>query len=135
MCKINSSLNKSASNMTRRPAGQTYWIPNTDVFVMDEALVVRVELAGMRQEDLEIAVEGNLLLIKGQRPDGCRGAGCRFLVMEINYGPFECVLEIPPEYDLKESRAAYTNGFLQIDIPKLAPAPTKKIKVQTSDLK
>ena len=135
MCKINSSLNLPPTNMTRRPPGQTHWIPNTDVFVMDGTLIVRVELAGMRREDLEIAVEGNLLLIKGQRPDGCRGAGCKFLVMEINYGPFECVLEIPPDYDLSQAKAAYTNGFLQVDIPKAAPAPSQKIKVQITDLK
>ena len=43
---------------------------------MNGNLVIKVELAGMKKEDLELAVEGNRLLISGERPDGCRAAGC-----------------------------------------------------------
>ena len=82
--------------------------------------MVKVELAGMRREDLEIAREGNRLIITGQRPDGCRTPGCKFLVMEINYGTFECVIEIPAGFDLDQARAAYQNGFLRVDVPVVA---------------
>jgi len=74
-------------------------------------LVIKVELAGMRREDLELTVEGNRLMISGQRPDGSRSTKCKFLVMESITGPFECVIEIPPGYDLSEAKAAYQNGF------------------------
>jgi HSP20 family molecular chaperone IbpA len=37
--------------------------------------------------------------------------------MEINYGPFETSLELPPGYDLGQAKAAYLNGFLRIDVP------------------
>jgi HSP20 family molecular chaperone IbpA len=37
--------------------------------------------------------------------------------MEINYGPFESVLELPPGYDLSQAKASYLNGFLRIDVP------------------
>jgi HSP20 family molecular chaperone IbpA len=37
--------------------------------------------------------------------------------MEINYGPFESVLEIPAGYDLSQAKASYLNGFLRIDVP------------------
>ena len=40
-------------------------------------------------------IDGNHLKISGQRADGCRNAQCRFLVMEINYGAFECMIEVP----------------------------------------
>ena len=71
----------------------------------------------MRSDHLEITVEGNQLRISGTRPDGCRAPKCSFLVMEINYGPFESVLELPPGYDLSQAKAAYLNGFLRIDVP------------------
>jgi len=71
----------------------------------------------MRSEHLEITVEGNRLRIAGNRPDGCRAAKASFIVMEINYGPFESVLEVPPGYDLSQAKAAYLNGFLRIDVP------------------
>ncbi|MCI0350021.1 MAG: Hsp20/alpha crystallin family protein, partial [Acidobacteriales bacterium] len=59
--------------------------------------MIKVELAGMQKEDLELTIDGNRLMISGQRPDGSRASSskCKFLVVEINYGPFECVIEIP----------------------------------------
>src|SRR5262249_61272696 len=95
-------------------------------------LLLNFELAGMRSEHLEITVDGNRLRIQGNRPDGCRAAKCSFLVMEINYGPFESVLEVPPGYDLGQAKAAYLNGFLRIDVP-LAARPSKNAKVPIAE--
>jgi HSP20 family protein len=119
MCKVSSSVHfmtRSAVS-SPEPDARAHWVPNTDVYATDNGLVVKVELAGMRSEHLEITVEGNRMRIAGNRPDGCRAAKCSFLVMEINYGPFESVLELPPGYDLGQAKAAYLNGFLRIDVP------------------
>jgi HSP20 family protein len=111
----------------RDPAEQAHWQPNTDLYTTEEGLVVKVELAGMSREHLEITVEGNRLCIRGHRPDSCRAARCNFLIMEITYGPFERVLELPECYDLSRARAAYVNGFLRIDVPLArSPGPGKK---------
>jgi HSP20 family protein len=91
--------------------------PNTDVYVTEAGLVIKVELAGMKKEDLQLVIEGNKVKISGNRPDGCRSPKCKFLVMEINYGAFESVVELPDGYDLPHSKASYQNGFLRIDIP------------------
>jgi HSP20 family protein len=107
-------------------------VPNTDVYTTDNGLVVKVELAGMRNDNLEITVEGNRLRISGTRPDGCRAPKCSFLVMEINYGAFESVLELPPGYDLSQAKATYLNGFLRIDVP-LAQTQTKSTKVPIAE--
>jgi len=121
MCKVNSSLYTYREAVDRPSAsGQTHWIPNTDVFVADGNLVIKVELAGMRRDDLELTIDGNRLMISGQRPDGPRTSKCKFLVVEINYGPFECVIEIPPGYELAKARAAYQNGFLNVEVPQTA---------------
>ncbi len=113
-------------------SARAHWVPNTDVYTTDNGLVIKVELAGMRSEHLEITVEGNRLRISGNRPDGCRAAKCSFLVMEINYGPFESLLELPPGYDLSQAKAAYLNGFLRIDVP-LAVRPPKSAKVPIAE--
>ena len=119
MCKVSSSVHFVTRSATSRPEmpDRAHWVPNTDVYETDNGVVVKVELAGMRSEHLEITVEGNQLRIVGNRPDGCRAAKCSFLVMEINYGPFESLLELPPKYDLSQAKAAYLNGFLRIDVP------------------
>jgi HSP20 family protein len=97
--------------------GDTHWTPNTDVYVTEDGLVMKVELAGMRKEDLQLVIDGKKVKISGQRPDGCRAPKCKFLVMEINYGAFESVIELPEGYDLTMAKAAYQNGFLRIDVP------------------
>jgi HSP20 family protein len=119
MCKVNSSLYYVQKPATRpSSAGETHWIPNTDVYVSEGTLVIKVELSGMRREDLELTVEGNRLMISGQRPDDSRNSKCKFFVMEINYGPFECVIEIPPGFNLGHAKAAYQNGFLRVEVPR-----------------
>jgi HSP20 family protein len=129
MCKVSSSVHfVTRSGSVREGSTKAHWVPNTDVYATDTGLVIKVELAGMRSEHLEITVEGNSLRIAGNRPDGCRAAKCNFLVMEINYGPFESILELPQGYDLSQAKAAYLNGFLRIDVP-LTQKPSKTTKV------
>lgn len=117
MSKASSSLHFVKRPQAPGSSSEAYWVPNTDVYVTESGLVIKVELAGMRKEDLHVEMEGNTLKISGQRPDGCRSAKCKFLVMEINYGGFQSVLELPDGYDLTKAKAAYQNGFLRIDVP------------------
>ena len=138
MCKVNSSLYVGKSSVSPRlqRTGETHWIPNTDVFINGEnLLVINVELAGMRREDLELTIDGHRLMISGHRPDSARGSKPSFLVMEINYGPFECVIEVPPGYDLGKARAAYQNGFLRIEVPQLQRTSAKISVVSGSHAK
>ena len=109
------------------------WVPNTDVYSTDEGIVVKVELPGMKSENLEITVEGNRLRISGNRPDCCRAPKCTFLVMEISYGPFESVLELPPGFDLSQAKAVYVNGFLRIDVPAAHQLQSKTTKCPISE--
>lgn len=116
MSKSSSSL--QYVKLSKAPgASETHWVPNTDVYVTETGLVIKVELAGMRKEDLQLGIEGNKVRISGNRPDGCRAPKCKFLVMEINYGAFESVIELPEGYNLSQAKAAYQNGFLRVDIP------------------
>jgi len=125
--KVSTSLSflKRQAGGALESSSETFWVPNTDVYATDGGLVIKVELAGMRKEDLELTIEANRLKINGHRPDGCRAPKCRFLVMEISYGAFETVIELPPGYDLDRARAAYQNGFLRIDVPEKVPSPSK----------
>ena len=134
MCKVSSSVHfvTRSAGTVREGTSRAHWVPNTDVYATEGGIVVKVELAGMRSEHLEITVEGNRLRISGNRPDGCRSPHCKFLVMEINYGPFESLLELPPGYDLSLAKAAYLNGFLRIDVP-VAHHVSKSSKVPIAE--
>ena len=133
MCKVSSTVHfvtRSAGG--REGSARAHWVPNTDVYATENGLVIKVELAGMRSDNLEITIEGNRLRVSGNRPDGCRAPKCSFLVMEINYGPFETMLELPQGYDLGQAKAAYLNGFLRIDVP-VAQAQVKSTKVPIAE--
>jgi HSP20 family protein len=132
MCKVSSTLHFSKRSQSNSREAETHWIPNTDVYAVESGVVIKVELAGMRREDLELTIEGNRLKISGQRPDGCRAPKCKFLVMEINYGAFESVIELPAGYDLTQAKASYQNGFLRIDVPVAAHSIPRKISVTNS---
>jgi HSP20 family protein len=133
MCKLSSTAHFVQVSVTEQEADAgAHWTPNTDVYSTDQGLVVKVELAGMRSENLQITVEGHKLRINGQRPDGCRAAKFNFLVMEINYGPFEKVLDIPAGFDLSQAKASYLNGFLRIDVPQVVRTSSKRSKVSVA---
>jgi len=122
----------SHSHNTGEPATGR-WMPNTDIYVSESGLVIKAELAGMKSDSLEITVEGQRLRISGVRPDCCRSPQCSFLVMEINYGPFETVLDLPAGFDLSQAKAVYVNGFLRVDVPPVQAPMAKTTKVPISE--
>jgi HSP20 family protein len=134
--KVSSSVHFVARGSTvssRNGDATGRWVPNTDVYTTETGLVIKVELPGMKSENLEITVEGSRLRIAGNRPDCCRAANCSFLVMEINYGPFETVLDLPAGFDLSQAKAIYVNGFLRVDVPPARPSHTKPTKVPIAE--
>jgi HSP20 family protein len=133
MQKLNSaSLQFSKRRIAISKDHDAHWAPNIDIYCTETGLVIKVELAGMQRENLELTVEGNRLHISGQRPDGCRPPKCKFLVMEINYGAFGRVIEVPEGCDLSEGKACYQNGFLRIDVP-YSSAPSRPRTIMVSD--
>ena len=95
------------------------WSPPTDFYETEKAYVVRVEIAGMREEDFEIAVENNFVIISGSRPDLPERRA--YQQMEIRFGKFETVVGIPAPVDLESAHADYKEGFLTVTLPKAEP--------------
>jgi HSP20 family protein len=99
-------------------ASHSGWSPNTDVYETPESLVVKMEIAGINKEDLEITLNDCLLLVRGHRKDPCRQQRCSFRQMGIDYGRFERRIVIPRSVDGNRVRAQFDNGFLHIKLPK-----------------
>jgi HSP20 family protein len=112
-------------------AAQTAWTPNTDVYETPDHLVVKMELAGIDREDLEITLNDRLLLVRGYRRDPCRQRHhrCSFRQMEIDYGYFERRVVIPRSVDGTHVRATFLNGFLHIELPKAQQAAHTAVTV------
>jgi HSP20 family protein len=101
----------------------TTWSPPTDVYETEQNCVIKVEVAGMRDEDFEVAFENNILLIRGHRPD--RNEKRAYHQMEIRFGRFEIAVEIPVVVDIEKAIAEYKDGFLVIILPKVTSKQEK----------
>ncbi len=115
----------------RLPHGADSFRPAMDLYETKEATVVRVELAGVRGEDLRLTLDGEYLQISGRRvvpPDATPTA---HLQMEIPQGQFERVVRIPSAYDVDRVVAKLDAGLLLVELPRSQPR-AKKIPVEGS---
>jgi len=92
------------------------WNPPTDVFETEDRFIVRLEIAGVQEDDVEVAIQDNLLSVSGVRYDSDERKA--FHQMEIPFGRFSVLVEIPSKIIVEEASAEYKNGFLIIHIPK-----------------
>jgi HSP20 family protein len=95
------------------------WRPPTDVYETEEAIVIRVEIAGMREQDFSVALEDRTLTIRGVRSDPTERRA--FYQMEIPFGEFSTEVELPAPIVNEGVEAIYRDGFLQITLPKARP--------------
>jgi HSP20 family protein len=97
----------------------TAWRPPTDVYETDEAVIVRVEIAGMCDDDFTIELDGRNLSIHGTRPDAAERRA--YHQMEIRFGEFSSEFELPVQVIPEQVQAVYDNGFLRVTLPKARP--------------
>lgn len=95
------------------------WQPATDLVETQSHYIIKVEIAGMDEEEIAVSVQGNTVQICGHRPlvnpDGA------FHRLEIPYGDFNTIVEIPHDIVQDKIEAYYQNGFLTIMLPKAQP--------------
>lgn len=95
------------------------WSPPTDAYETEAAYIVRMEIAGMREEDFEVSLERDTLLIMGLRPDSSERRA--YHQMEIRFGKFATAIGLPGPVNSEGAQAEYINGFLTIILPKATP--------------
>jgi HSP20 family protein len=94
------------------------WRPPTDVFETETQVVVLMEIAGMKQKDLNVSLIDNVLVIKGDRQEKTLAHKTFYRNMEINYGMFERNIYLPEFIDPDSIKAEYRDGFLEIQLDK-----------------
>lgn len=94
------------------------WHPPTDVYETTDLIVCRMEVAGVRPEDLQILLAGDTLTIRGRRRDAAATVRRCFRQMEVSYGVFDRTIVVPSPYNPDGIQASYKNGFLEIILPK-----------------
>lgn len=94
------------------------WRPPTDVYETGSAIVVRIEIAGMGEEDLNIELLHRMLVVSGRRVDHADSRKLAYQQMEIFYGEFRTDVRLPWSVNSASVEATYSNGFLTVVLPK-----------------
>ena len=104
------------------------WAPPVDVAETQEKILVRAEVPGMRQQDIQIEFENGLLTIRGERKLE-KSEGVTWHRVERIYGSFSRSFTLPRTVDPERITASYREGVLEIEVPKREEAKPKQIRI------
>jgi len=107
--------------------------PSIDVKEGEKDIVVKAELPGLEEKDIEVLLAEDALTIRGEKKEEKEDKGKNYYHLERSYGAFHRVIPLPAEVDAKKVAATFKNGVLSIVLPKTekAKATGKKITIKT----
>ena len=106
------------------------WSPTVDIFERGEELVLRAELPDVRQEDLDLKVEGKVLTLHGEKRRDDSVKDEHYHRIERSYGSFTRRFSLPSTVETANIQATYKNGVLEVVLPKAEAAKPKQIEVK-----
>lgn len=115
-----------------RDSAAAAWVPPVDVLEQPDAIRINLEIPGVNPDQVQIAVEGNVLTISGTKEQVAEEKTERVHRYERTYGAFERTFTLPATVDAEHIKAAYENGVLSITLPKVERAKPRQIPVETS---
>ncbi|HYK18473.1 MAG TPA: Hsp20/alpha crystallin family protein [Bryobacteraceae bacterium] len=123
----------SVNRLFSDTASSRPWAPAVDIFETDNELVLKADVPGVEQKDIDIQLENGTLTVKGERKFANEEKGKGFHRLERSYGTFVRYFTVPETVDPENVRADFHNGVLTVTLPKKEIAKPKAIKVQVSN--
>lgn len=128
---------QKSKSLEKRPAteieatreGATF-LPPTDIYEQDTTILVRCDMPGVGQEQLEITLENNELVISGRQADAAPD-GFEPLTTEYETGTYRRTFKIPQLIDRENIVARLHNGVLDLELPKAEQAKPHRIEITT----
>ncbi len=128
--RLNSIFQEFAQPETGTEALATgHFVPAVDIYEDQNKLVLKLEVPGIRQEDLDIRVENQTLTVRGERRFQAEEKEENFHRIERRFGSFQRTFTLPQTVDTEQVKADTEHGVLVITLPKKAEAKPKQIKV------
>jgi len=114
---LQDALRQSQHSMIQR---STTWRPLADIRESADMMTVKIELAGMKEEEIEVTLYEDALVVSGERNDDHEhGANLYYYEAQIRYGPFRVEVYISAAINREAVTTRYEDGFLWVDLPKL----------------
>ena len=106
-----------------------HWTPSVDIMEKDGNLVLRAELPGLTEKEIELKIEGNILTLKGERKMESEDEKGTYHRVESCYGSFTRSFRLPETVDSEKINAEYKNGILKVTIPQKPEVKPREIPV------
>ncbi|MCK9393675.1 MAG: Hsp20/alpha crystallin family protein [Candidatus Paceibacterota bacterium] len=106
-----------------------------DVYETDRDLIIQAAIAGIKTEELDIALENDMMIIKGERVDPSALKTKKYFIKECYFGSFTREIILPREIDTSKIKAEITEGILTIKMPKVERAKNKRINLDENKQK
>ncbi len=113
-------------SLMRPLSGMTRWAPSVDMYETDDEIVVKADVPGMSKEDLEVTVTEEAITISGETQAEKEVKGENYMRRERRYGKFTRRLPLPAAVHLDEAKAKFTDGILEVRVPKEAKPEEEK---------
>jgi len=94
-----------------------------------QSVIIRLEVPGMRKEDLDIRIHGNLLVVRGVKRSETEHEDRRYNLMERAYGSFERTIPLTHEIDRERVEVSYQDGVITVILQKTEPTPPRQLTV------
>jgi HSP20 family protein len=109
----------------------TSWLPAVDVTETDDALLLHFDLPGLRQEDISVELNDNVLTVSGQRERKQEAAKDGFYRYERRFGAFSRSVSLPQGVSEDDISASYESGVLEVRVPKPEEQKPRRIQIGT----
>jgi HSP20 family protein len=110
----------------------TNFIPAVDIYEDEKRIVLKLEVPGIPEKDLDVTVENNTLVVKGERKFEKEEKEENFHRIERRYGSFSRAFTLPTTVETENIDAKYENGVLKLELKKKPEAQAKQIKVKVN---
>ena len=115
-------------------ADSTAWLPKVDVLEKDNRLITRVDLPGVKKEDVSVEVRDGQLVLSGERKTEKEEKNKNVYRSECQYGSFYRAVPLPDGVNPDDVKATFANGVLEVSVPlPAAPAKANGKKVAIKD--
>ena len=111
------------------PSEEMVWAPAIDVVEEEDKFSVKVELPGVKEEEVNVSITGDTLTIEGEKRAESEVRRTGYYYSETSYGSFSRSITIPSTIDTGKIEANYDKGVLEITLPKAPEVKPKKITV------
>ena len=119
-------------NQAEGPLTTASFVPAVDIYEDAQKVLLKLEVPGVEEKDLDVRLENNTLTVKGERKFEKEEKEENFHRIERTYGSFYRAFSLPTTVDTEHVQANYTNGILKLELKKKVEAQPKQIKVNVA---